>query len=177
MFNHIRAFLGLRRAQILFGQDKQEKVERGIAILKKILDSAPHYHYACFHLGHKLTEIGRFEEGISYLKRAVEQNPHNPVYYTFLGMALCDQKAYGEACEVLSEALKLDANNRLTYNCLALCHLGKGDFASFVKILENKGTFESPDMQSRLLLALESYHGKIASQVKKDALESSGSGK
>lgn len=159
------AFAGMKLAQYFLSRDQRE---RGIKVLRKVANFAPRYHYALFHLGWREAEVGHYDEAVAYLKRAVEQSPQNSVYHSFLGLVLCDMGNYAEASKAITVALKLDPNNQLTYNCLAICHLGEGEFTEFADLLEEKGIFESADIQTRILLGLECYrrkHGSNTSEV------------
>lgn len=166
MFHRIRAFIELKIAQF---HCERKQLEKGINILKHIISYAPYYHFAYFHLGYRLLEQEKYADACFYLRQAIQHYSTNSVYHTFLGLALYDQGDYREARKTLADSLQLDTQNLFTYNCLALCDLEEGNFASFKKILDDRGIFESAIIQSRMILALQSYKDKLIRE--RDAVE------
>jgi tetratricopeptide (TPR) repeat protein len=154
MFKAIIAYFLLRLAQAHL---KKGRVDKGVALLDRIVSFAPQYHFAYFHLGSHWLEKNDFEKAKNYFREAIKYAPKNSVYYAFLGIALYEQGDYTQARQSLQIALELDSENLLVHNHIAICCLAQGESHTFQKIINERGIFENTDTQIRLLLAMEAY--------------------
>lgn len=158
MIKQLKAYYYLRKALKFL---KKEKIEQGINILKMIIEFAPKYHFAYFHLGCQLTKERDFTSAEKAFKQALDISPNNSLYYTFLGILFYKKTMYKRAEEYLEKAKKNDSFNILTHNYLALCSLAKGDIPQFKNSIETYGIFENTQLQIELAFALEQNLQKI----------------
>ncbi|NUM35306.1 MAG: tetratricopeptide repeat protein [Candidatus Brocadiae bacterium] len=117
----------------------------------------PYYAFAYFQMAKKFVELEKWEKAKEYIIKAISLEKKNAIFYTLLGIVLCEQGKFEEARQNFNIAIDLDAKNQLTHNYLAICYLKEGDEENFKKILQQKGIFESTEVQTEMILSLESH--------------------
>ena len=136
---------------------EQGKKEKALALIERILERVPDYHFAHFHAGSHYFQQMEFEKAEEHLDKALALSSHNPVYYTFMGKVRYEQGKYAESREAFTKAIDLDPGNQMSHDYLAICFLKEGNVEQFKNIIAQRGVFESLDFQIDLIWALESH--------------------
>lgn len=154
MLKNLCSFFALSQAQKNFREGKEEKA---IQILEKEIGRNPNYSFAYFHLAKFFLERRELDKAKTWIEKAIECKSGSCVYQTLLGIIYYDQKNYRQAQEAFEKALSLDKHNQLTHNYLSLCFLRQNDVETFQKRIQEKGIFESTDLQIRMMFAMEEH--------------------
>jgi len=110
-------------------QLRNNKLEPGIAALKRAIELFPDYFDALELLGAEYVKQGLFDQALPLLTRAVAVNPRAPKSLYAIGVAHLKLNNTTEAVEWLKKSVGMDPNNPNVFMMLGLAHGGNLDYA------------------------------------------------
>src|SRR5262245_14697525 len=141
--------------------------ERGMASLKKIVETTPQFASAWTSMGNIASQSGQFEEAEIYYKESLNHNPSSYRTLLSLGGALISQKKTSESLQIFVRAVKLrpddpEGQARLGLNYLMLEDLDKAkDHLEEAKKIE-PGHFSCPQL---FLAQIYARRGDVTSSI------------
>jgi tetratricopeptide (TPR) repeat protein len=141
--------------------------ERGVACLKKIVETTPQFAAAWNSLGNVASQSGQFEEAEIYYRESLNHNPSSYRTLLSLGGTLISQKKTSESLQVFVRAVKLrpedpEGQARLGLNYLMLEDLDKAkEHLEEAKRIE-PGHFSCPQL---FLAQIHARRGDAASSI------------
>jgi Tfp pilus assembly protein PilF len=141
--------------------------ERGIACLKKIVETTPQFASAWNSLGSIASQSGHFEEAEIYYKESLNHNPSSYRTLLSLGGTLISQKKTKEGLQVFVRAVKLRPEDPEGQARLGLTYLMLEDLDKAKEHLEEAkkiepGHFSCPQL---FLAQIHARRGDVASSI------------
>jgi Tfp pilus assembly protein PilF len=141
--------------------------ERGVACLKKIVETTPQFASAWNSLGSIASQSGHFEEAEIYYKESLNHNPSSYRTLLSLGGTLISQKKTKEGLQVFVRAVKLRSEDPEGQARLGLTYLMLEDLDKAKEHLEEArkvepGHFSCPQL---FLAQIHARRGDVASSI------------
>jgi Flp pilus assembly protein TadD len=133
---------------------EEEDYERGIELLEKVTEAAPHATTAHIDLGiaHRLK--GNFEMAEASIQTALDLNPRHPVAYNELGIVYRKMGRFQEARKSYEGALEISSDFHFARRNLAiLCDVYLGDMACAIEHYERYAQSMPEDAKVSMWLA------------------------
>jgi tetratricopeptide (TPR) repeat protein len=96
------------------------RLEAGIGLLRRAVDSNPREHTALFNLARALTSTGQFEQAATCLEKIVAFSPRDANAHAQLGQVLARLGRLGPAVQHFTRATRLEPRNAEWHNLLGV---------------------------------------------------------
>lgn len=108
--------------------------DKGLSLLKKILDSNPSHIASLTQLGNVYRQMGKFEEALKAHRKAVDADRDNPRTLQCLAEDFLAAGQTDKAIESLKQARHLEADSLLTLRKLRQAYRKQGDWTQALQI-------------------------------------------